>query len=455
MSSSILIKNAKIVSSDSVILGDLLVKEGQILKIGKLINDEADLIIDAKQQYLLPGGIDPHVHFRLNTKYGYNAETFESGSLAALAGGTTTIIDFITPSSQESLEEALKNRKSDIGEIYTDYHLHQSITHWDDEVSKQMERCVEEQGIKSFKTYLAYRDSIGIDWETLEQVMRKASELGAMVLVHAEEGEHIENLTAEYKNQNISLASIHMKTHPVSTEVDAIKRVIEICDKTHCKTYIVHVSTGEGIQLLWEAKQRGLPIYIETCTQYYLMHDKIYKAKNEMSLLNILSPPLRPIKDRNTISEAIINGQVDCLSTDHCPFMKGSKLQYDLKYEDIPHGIGGVQFRNSIFHYQYIFKSLVNWQRMAELTAENPARIFGLPKKGKLEEGYDADMVLYQELPKAMRIKELTDYSKSDINVFENQKIQTKAQIVIKSGQVVYQNGEFAVNLDQGKFIEV
>lgn len=455
MFSDILIKNAKIVSSTKVILGDIIIKDGKIAKLGKFDDIKSEIIVDAQQQYLLPGGIDPHVHFQLKTKAGFNADTFESGSLAALAGGTTTIIDFVTPAANDSLKKALAKRKKEAENIYTDYHLHQSITHWNKNTPYEMQECVEKYGIKSFKTYLAYQDSIGIDWETLERVMTKAAALDALVLVHAEEGKQIDSLVSKYEDSNKSPAIIHMKTHPVSTEVDAIEKLLKICERTNCKTYIVHVSTTEGIRLIQQAKQKGLPVFAETCTQYYLMHDNVYKTKNDLSLLNILSPPLRPIEDRNGISQALTKGYIDCIATDHCPFTKGVKLIPNQKYKDIPHGIGGVQFRNSIFHYQYVFKRLVNWQEMAKLTAENAAMIFGLSKKGKIEEGFDADMVLYQELPKAIKIKALNDFSKSDINVFENQNIQIKVQIVIKAGEIVYREGVFSRNLKQGRFIEV
>jgi len=433
-----------------------LIQNGIIKKIGEIDIDESLPIIDAQNQYLLPGAIDPHVHFHLKTRFGRNADTFESGSRAALAGGTTTIIDFITPEPGEDLTQALLNRKGEIKNIYTDYHFHQSITEWNQDTASQMQHCVENLGIHSFKTYLTYRSTIGIDDKLLEKVMQKAATLDALVLVHAEDGEEIDSLIKKFKYSPKSPANIHMKTHPVSSEVNAIKKVVALCEKTRCKTYIVHVSTAEGMQCIYEAKKNGTPIFAETCTQYYLMHDTIYKRKDEFSILNILSPPLRPITERNSILQGLMKDDyIDCLSTDHCPFTKGMKLIPDHQYKDIPHGIGGVQFRNLLFHQHFIFKSLLPWQKMAELTAENAAKIFNLPNKGKIEEGFDADLVLYKELPKSIKIKQLRDYSLSDINVYKNQNIQAEIQWVIKAGKVVYQDGEFKSDLEQGNFLKV
>lgn len=455
MRSDILIKNAKIVSSTQIFLGDILINDGVIQKVGQLDNVETEVTIDAHQQYVLPGGIDPHVHFQLKTKNGISTDSFESGSRAALAGGTTTVIDFITPEGKQSLKDAFDKRINEVESIYTDYHFHQSITHWDESTEEQMQECIEKYGIRSFKTYLAYRDTIGIDYEILEKVMLKAAELNAIVLVHSEEGDEIDRLNKKYSTSKKSPAIIHMKTHPVETEVEAIRKVLGLCEKTKCKTYIVHVSTSEGIQLIQKAKENGVPVYAETCPQYFLMHDKVYKAKDELSLLSILSPPLRPIEDRNLIYHGISKGYFDCIATDHCAFTKGLKLIPDQKYKDIPHGIGGVQFRNSIFHYQYVYKGILSWKNMAYLTSERAASIFGLPKKGKLEEGFDADLVLYKELPKAIKIGALDDYSRSDINVFRNQNIQVSPYVVIKSGKIVYKNGEFNKQLEQGRFINV
>ena len=452
MNSKLLIKNAKIVCPSEVISGSVFIENGQISKIGQIQEQTDWEIIDADGNYLLPGGIDAHVHFSLNTPNGNTADNFESGSKAALAGGTTSIIDFITPSRESKLQEAFEHRLEQAKDSYTDFSFHQSITSWDDSTAQQMEDAVKTQGITSFKTYLTYSSSIGIGFEILEKVMIQAAKLQAIVLVHAEMGDINDQLAEEYKDSKKSAGYIHKKTHPVESEVQAIQEVLKLTEKTGCRTYIVHVSTQGGMQAIIDAKKQGLPVYAETCPQYFSLHDHIYSKNNRASVESILSPPLRPINHMEYILQSIAKGDVDCLSTDHCSFSWKDKNQEN--YFNIPHGIGGVQFRLQLSHQYLVGQGMINWLNFAKLTAENPARIFGLSNKGKIEVGYDADLVLMKTFDKKTKISSFHDYSKSDINVFGNLGVWTKIQAVIKNGKLVFDKGQFNKDLTKGQFIQ-
>jgi len=451
MSSKLLIKNAKIVSPNKVIAGHLLIEDGKIAQIGDIEFPKDCDIIDADNNYLLPGGIDAHVHFDLKTPNGRTADDFESGSKAALAGGTTSIIDFITPSRESKLQEAFEHRLEQAKDSYTDFSFHQSITSWDDSTAQQMEDAVEIQGITSFKTYLTYSSSIGIGFEILEKVMIQAAKLKAIVLVHAEMGDINDQLAEEYKDSKKSPGYIHKKTHPVESEVQAIQEVLKLTQKTGCKTYIVHVSTQGGMQAIIDAKKQGLPVYAETCPQYFSIHDNIYSKNNSASVECILSPPLRPINHMEYILQSIAKGDVDCLSTDHCSFSWKHKNQEN--YFNIPHGIGGVQYRMQLSHQYLVGQGMISWLDFAKLTAENPAIIFGLSNKGKIEVGYDADLVLMKTFDKKTKISSFHDYSKSDINVFGNLGVWTKIQVVIKNGKLVFDKNRFNKDLTKGQFI--
>jgi len=454
MSKTTYIKNAKIVTPNGLVSGSLLIENGIIKNIGEVEVPENAHIIDAFNQYLLPGGIDAHVHFDLQTKNGRTADDFKSGSLAALAGGTTTIIDFISPEKNQDLQDAFNLRVKDIQDIYTNYSFHQSITHWDKNTAKQMEEAVKYQSITSFKTYLTYSSTIGIDLGILEKVMNKSAELNTIVLVHAEDGDLNNRLSEDFKLSPRSPGYIHKKTHPVKSEVQAIKNVIELVKKTACKTYIVHVSTEEGIEAIIEAKNAGLPIYAETCPQYFCLHDQVYAKKGRNSIENIMSPPLRDRPQQQAILQYLALEKFDCISTDHCSFMWKDKYHPSKSYFDIPQGIGGVQYRILLSHRHLISTGMANWSDFAKLIAGNPAEIFGLKNKGKIEVGYDADLVLLEETLDRTKIDNLKNYSKSDINVFAKQGILSKINYVIKGGEIVVEKGELKENITQGKFIQ-
>ncbi len=452
MSNKLFIKNASIVTPSEIIIGHLLMNDGKISEIGNIEQATDCLIIDAQQNYLLPGGIDAHVHFDLETPNGKTADDFISGSKAALAGGTTTIIDFITPKRKQSLLSAFNNRLKQAQNIYTDFSFHQSITSWNTGTAQQMEDAVKQQGITSFKTYLTYSGSIGINLEILEKVMLQAAKLNAIVLVHAENGKLNDQLSKEYEKSLRNPGFIHKKTHPVESEVQAIQDVIKLTEKTNCQTYIVHVSTKKGIQAIHEAKEKGLPIYAETCPQYFVFNDIAYSKSGRKSIENILSPPLRQRTHQQAILQSLAKGNFDCVSTDHCSF--NWQVKNNKNYFKIPHGIGGVQYRILMSHYHLISSSLISWLDFVHLTAENPAKIFGLQSKGKIEIGFDADLVLFNQNIDRSEIGTLKDFSKSDINVYKNENIFGEIEMVIKGGHIVFKNGELTDGLTSGCFIK-
>lgn len=452
MSSKLFIKNAKIVCSNKVIAGHLLIEDGKIAQIGDIAIPSGCEIIDADYNYLVPGGIDAHVHLDLSTPNGKTADNFESGSKAAIAGGTTSIIDFITPSRESKLQKAFEERLEQAKNTYTDFSFHQSITSWDESTAQQMEDAVKNQGITSFKTYLTYSSSIGIGFETLGKVMIQAEKLNALVLVHAEMGDINDHLAEEYKEAKKARSYIHRKTHTVESEVQAIQEVIKLTKKTGCKTYIVHVSTQGGMQAITEAKKQNLLVFAETCPQYFTLHDLVYSKNYRSSVECILSPPIRHLNHKEYILQSVAKGDVDCLSTDHCAFSWEDKNQEN--YFDIPHGVGGVQYRMQLSHQYLVGQGMISWVEFAKLTSENPAKIFGLSNKGKIEVGYDADLVIMKTFAKKTKISSLHDYSKSDINVFKDLGVWTKIQLVIKSGKLVFEQGKFNKDISLGQFIK-
>jgi len=446
----LLIKNGILVLPQETVQADLFIENGEISQIESSISKEGIPYIDAKGSFVLPAGIDPHVHLSLSTPIGLTVDDFESGSKAALAGGTTTFIDFVTPRKGQNLIDAFIERKAVIGNCYCDFAFHMSIIEWRTEIPNEMEACVKEYGITSFKTYLAYRNSIGIDFDDLEKVMKTAKSLNVMVTIHAELGDIIDQLQNEAISKKHYDLIYHSKTRPDYTEYQAVEKIIELIRKTNCKTYIVHVSTAESLNKISKAQKEGLPIFAETCPQYFTFEESVYKDSRNKALGFIMSPPIRSEENRRGIEKAIADGQVSTLGTDHCPFTLEQK-QKATNFTKVVNGTGGIQHRLSLFYSRFIASKKLSVNDMTKLASTHPAQFFRLPNKGKIAIGFDADLVIWKKTSEKIGKRIL--YSRSDIDIYADEQIQGKADIVIKAGKIVYQNGKLEKDLPQGHYL--
>jgi len=436
----LLIINGTIINSGSTSDSDIAVSEGVIKEIGHL--NPADFpgyqIIDAKEKYIFPGGIDPHVHLELPTPAGPSCDNFLSGSNAAVAGGTTFLIDFVTPSRGQSLMKALAFRMKESNKCLVDYTLHMGITWYDETIPEQMEWCVNEVGIKSFKAYLAYKGSIGIEYHELGQVMRKAASLNATVLIHCEEGDLIIEKQKKFLSEGKTGPLYHALSRPAEVESESVRKVIDLCRKTGCKTYIVHTSTAKSIEYIRNAKKEGLPLFCETCPQYLILDESVYSKPLPDSLKYVISPPIRSKKDQEVLWEALADGTVDVISTDHCPF--NTKGQKDVGINDftkIPNGAGGIENRLALLYSYGVLTKKISFQQFVGLTSANAARIFDLyPQKGTIEVGSDADFVIWDpEVKSVVSVK--TQVQLCDSNIYEGLIIQGKAEHVVRNGEIL------------------
>jgi len=436
----LLIINGTIINSDSTSKSDIAVSKGVITEIGKL--NPADFpdcqIIDAKGKYIFPGGIDPHVHLELPTPAGPSCDDFLSGSKAAISGGTTFLIDFVTPSRGQSLMKALAFRLKESNKCLVDYTLHMGITWYDGTIPEQMEWCVNEVGIKSFKAYLAYKGSIGIEYRELEQVMKKAASLNAIVLVHCEEGDVIVQNQTQFISEGKTEPLYHALSRPAEVESESVRKVIELCRKTKCKTYIVHTSTAKSIEYIRAAKKEGLPLFCETCPQYLLLDESVYSKPLPDSLKYVISPPIRSKLDQESLWLALADGTVDVISTDHCPF--NTKGQKDVGINDftkIPNGAGGIENRLAFLYTYGVLTQKISLQQFVGLTSTNASRIFDLyPQKGVVEIGSDADLVIWNPKPKSV-ISVKTQLQQCDSNIYEGLAIQGIAENVVRNGEIL------------------
>ncbi len=425
--------------------GDILTGDGVIQQIAKEINTDhfkPDQVIDASQRLVIPGGIDPHVHMHLPTGAGHSSDDFLSGSKTALAGGTTTLIDFVTPQRGQSLTDALAVRKEEAASCLTDYSFHVSPVEWRDTTAEEMQAVIKE-GMTSFKVYMAYKDAIGIDVPVLEQVMQTAASNKALVTVHAETGDEVDRLRRQLADSGQTSPAAHPKSRPPHTESDAVKTAIETAQKTGCRLYIVHVSAADSVKYIRKAQKDGQEVYGEACTHHLLLDEGLYDGAFEETAPYVLSPPLRKAADRKALMEGLRDGTLQVVATDHCPFFMHQKKQGLEDFRRIANGAGSVEHRLVLLYTIGVQKGQLSNRNFVNLCATNAAKTFGLyPRKGVIAEGSDADLVIWDPR-KTDVISASTHLQRSDFNIYEGMETTGKAVVVIKGGRIAFQDDRF------------
>lgn len=438
--SQLLLINGTLITSETTVKADLTMDNGRILSINERQTSTISgcQIIDATEKLIFPGGIDAHVHFALPTPAGPSCDDFLSGSRAARAGGTTFFMDFVTPGRGQSLHEALLLRQEEAKQSLLECALHMGITWYDASIPEQMRWCVEEAGIRSFKAYLAYKGSIGIGYPELDKVMETAARLGAMVLVHCEEGDLILQKQQEFLSQGKTAPLYHALSRPAETESESVRKVIDLCRKTGCRTYIVHTSTAESLAYIRQGKKEGLPLWCETCPQYLLLNDSVYHKPLPESLKYVISPPIRSKTDQEALWAALQDGTVDVVSTDHCPFNTvGQKDQGIQDFTKIPNGAGGVEHRLKLLYTYGVLTGIISLQQFVALTSTNAARIFGLyPRKGEIAVGSDADLVIWDPESKSV-ISAKTNVQTCDEDIYEGFNVEGNVCKTLVGGRKV------------------
>ncbi len=435
----LIIKNGKIVNSDQTIDADVLVSNGKIKRIAPNIqfrNQDVE-IIDAGGKYIFPGGIDPHVHMELPTPAGPSSDDFYTGSRAALFGGTTTIIDFVTPKRGQSIVEALQLRKKEAEKSLVNVKFHVSPVEWRPETADEIRTCIHEHGIKSFKCYLAYKNSIGLEDDELQKVMEVVGQEGGLVTVHCEDGDAIEELRDGYAEMDIPGPVAHQLSRPDEMEAHAVEKVIQLSEKTNCPVYIVHVSSAKSIGIIKQAQAKGQKVIAETCPQYLLLDKEKYNHPFQKAASYVMSPSLRTTADNQKLWEALKDGTISTIGTDHCNFTLEQKLLGKDDFRKIPNGAGGVEHRMELLYTYGVLQNKISLNQFVGLTSTNPAKVFGLyPQKGIIARGSDADIIIWNlKIEKIISVK--THHQNSDLNIFEGYEIQGKAEHVILGGRRV------------------
>ncbi len=455
--SKLLIKNAECLVNGSPVKTDILIENSQISKIDEFLEDkDVDIeIINAEGQIVFPGGIDPHVHMHLPTPAGFSSDDFYSGSKAALAGGTTTLIDFVTPKRGQSIIEALHLRKKEAKNCLTDYKFHVSPVEWTNNTEKEILHCIKNEGIKSFKVYMAYKDAIGLENDEILKVMKVVGMAGGIVNVHAELGDEIEAMRSKFINEGKISPEFHPKSRPAKLEALAVKMAIEMADEANCPIYIVHVSAKESINYIKKAQSKGQKVYAETCMHYLLLDDSKYNGTFEQTAPYVLSPPLRKKEDQKVLWQALADGTIQSIGTDHCPFNLNQKKLGLNDFRKIPNGAGSAEHRLSLLYTYGVLQNKINLEKFIDLASANAAEIFDLSnKKGNIKVGCDADLVIWNsEIENKLSAQ--THLMTCDNDVFEGFKTKGAPVFVIRRGKITFSRKTgFTKELLPGKFVK-
>lgn len=453
---SIIIKSGTIINGHGIEKADVLVRNGKIADVSPSIKHypSGSTIIEAAGKYIIPGGVDPHVHFALQVSQGRTFDDFRSGSLAALSGGTTTIIDFITPLPEENLLEAFAKRKKEARDIFVDYALHTSVTSWRESIPDELRKC-KDKGISSVKVYMAYTDSIGLPAEDIEKVAEVVADLNMVLLVHCEDDGIIKASQKELIAAGKTTAHYHPQSRPSEAEEKAVEKILEIAARTPCQLYIVHVSLAKSALMIAKAKESKISVMAETCPQYLLLDDSCYDKAVEKAANYVLSPPLRSAANAKDLWPYMSRGIFDTVGTDHCTFSSMQKNNASIKnFTDIPNGLAGVRNRLPLLYYYGVVQNRFSLKDFVRLTSTNAAKIFGLyPRKGIIATGADADIVIFNPNEK-YTIDTPDNKFEADFCAYKGLTASNLPETVIKSGRIVYHNHNFTTQKVKGQFLK-
>ena len=451
---SLLIRGGTVVNADCAFRADVLCVDGRIAAVASNLDATGTTTIDAGGQYVMPGGIDPHTHMQLPFMGTVTMDDFYTGTAAGLAGGTTTIIDFVIPDPKQPLMDAWRTWRGWAEKAASDYSFHVAITWWDESVRRDMGTLVQE-GVNSFKHFMAYKNAIMCDDETLVNSFRRALELGAMPTVHAENGELVFLLQQQMRDAGITGPEGHPLSRPPAVEAEAAQRAIAIADVLNVPIYVVHVSCAESAEAIARARLRGQRVYGEVLAGHLVLDDSVYRhADFATAAAHVMSPPFRSPEHRGALWRALQAGQLHTTATDHCTFCADQKAAGRLDFGKIPNGCGGVEERLAVIWDEGVNTGRLTPSEFVAVTSANAARLFNIyPRKGSVSVGADADLVVWD--PAATRtLSASTQHSKGDFNLFEGRTVRGVPSHTVSAGKLVYANGDLRAERGAGKHVE-
>jgi dihydropyrimidinase len=450
------ITNGKIVTAADTYTADVAITNGKIAALGQsLPRDNVAKIIDANGKYVFPGGIDVHTHLDMPFGGTTSADDFETGTRAAVFGGTTTLIDFAIQYKGQTLRTAFDAwMKKASAKAVSDYSFHCIITDLPDAQINEMNTLVRE-GVTSFKLFMAYPGVFMLDDGSIFKALQTTAKNGGLVCMHAENGNAIDVIVQQALAEGKKAPKYHALTRPTTAEAEATSRAIALAEMAGAPIYIVHLSCNDALEKVREARDRGLPVYAETCPQYLYLSLENFDAPGFEGAKYVFTPPLREKWHQEKLWEGLKHDHLQVVSTDHCPFC--FKEQKELGRDDftkIPNGGPGIEHRMSLVYSGGVAKGRFSVNRFVEMVSTTPAKLFGLyPRKGTIAVGSDADLVVFDPTRKHT-ISAATHHMRVDYSMFEGIEVTGMPDVVLSRGRVVVKGDQFLGKAGAGEFIK-
>jgi dihydropyrimidinase len=453
-----LVKNGTVITASDRYDADVYIDKGVITLIGQGLSMPADTVVDASGKLVMPGGIDVHTHLDMPLGDTTSADDFESGTIAAAHGGTTTLIDFAVQDPGHGLYPALEGwMKRAEGKAVIDYGFHMIVCELNDQVAIEMDKMVRDEGVTSFKLFMAYPGRLMVDDATIFKALSRTRENGGLICMHAENGSVIETLVAEALDRGQTAPKYHALTRPPQTEGEATGRAIALAEMAGVPIYIVHLSCADALEKVKRARDMGLPAYAETCPQYLFLSSEEYERPGFESAKYVMSPPLREKWHQDALWNGLARNDLQLVATDHCPFCMDEPPQKQAGKDDfskIPGGAPGIETRLVLVWDGGVRTGRIDPHRFVEIVSANPARMFGLwPKKGTIAVGSDGDLVLFDpEGETTLSAPSL--HMRVDYNPYEGRVVRGTPAVVLSRGEVLVDHGRWLGRKGRGEYIK-
>jgi dihydropyrimidinase len=453
---SVLIRGGRVITAADDYVADVYVDQDQVSMIGRGLDVSADRVVDARGRYVIPGAVDPHTHLEMPFGGTVTCDDFTSGTVSAAFGGTTTHIDFCMQAKGQTLPDALATWHEKIRRCppVIDVGFHLAVTDLSYPASLEDLAGAPDRGVTSYKLFMAYKGAIMVDDETLFRVMQVAGRTGALVLVHAENGDAIDVMVRQALAEGKIEPIWHARTRPPETEGEATNRAIQLARLAGAPLYVVHVSCAEAIDPIARARAAGWNVRGETCTQYLFIDESYLDRPDFEGAKYVYTPPPRPREHQELLWRALETDVLSVVSTDHCPFNWQSQKTLGIDdFSKIPNGGPGIENRLHMLHHFGVGEGRIGLERWVELVSTNPARIFGLyPRKGTIAVGSDADLVVWNP-ERELTLSAATHHSRVDYNLFEGTRVRGAPDLVMVRGQVVVEDDRLVAEPGVGRFL--
>src|SRR5436190_15536159 len=452
---SVLIKRGRVVTAADDYVADIYVEDETVTLIGESLDQPADKTIDATGKYVLPGCVDPHTHLDMPFGGTTTIDDVESGQTAAAFGGTTTHVDFIIQPPGSTFAEAIAEwRAKANGKQVIDMGYHMAVTDLKEGGTLEDLAALPDEGITSYKLFMAYKGALMVDDETLFKTMEVAAETGALVMVHAENGDAIDVLVKKALGEGHTEPKYHALTRPPETEGEATNRAIQLARVAGAPLYVVHVSCKESVEPIQVAREKGWDVWGETCTQYFFVDYTFLERPNFEGAKFVYTPPPRDKANQDILWNAVRTDTLSVISTDHCAFRWDTQKTLGRDdFSKIPNGGPGLENRLQMIHQCGVREGRITLNRMVELLATNPAKLFGLyPRKGTNAGGSDADLVVFDP-EQRVTITAANQHSKVDYNLDEGTEVTGSPEVVLLRGNVLVDGDDLVAQPGIGQFI--